>query len=64
MTTYPCSATRPFHIPYTDERHKQWILTEDERGPKLLRRVGMTWLYVRRPSQEEIDEILAATGND
>jgi len=65
ITNYPCTAARPFHIPFTDGMARQrCLLSEDDRGPRILRRAGMAWLYTKRPSQEEVDEILAATGND
>jgi hypothetical protein len=55
----------PFHVPFTNGKTgQQFLLSEDNLGPKLLRRIGMTWLYSSRPSQEEVLEILAATGED
>ena len=56
---------RPFHIPFSDATtHRQCLLTEDDRGPKVLQRIGLTWLHRCCPTENEIDEILAATGED
>lgn len=55
----------PSRITFLDARTRfECLLTEDERGWKLLRRIGMTWLYYGRPSPDQVADILAATGED